>query len=588
VLAVLLALGPLTVMAAALAVARRLDPVGRAVLLLACAAFALAAVTSPVSFIHDHFTHFRHARAAWTNPLFLLDPWDRPAFMLLYAGPAHLGLGAARLVSLLPAAIAVAATMLAAHAAGLRPAWLAGVFVAAQYDVFGQASSTMTELLLAAAMAVACWAFFDGRPRLAALALGVGGLTRPEAPLLVGCCALVLAAGERGARERLRLVATVAAPFVVWVVLGSALHRDLLWFVHGNGYRDLVGLRLDASQVLRSYFYEALWLGQPLPLLLLELAGVLFIAREGGRRAAFLLLPAVALWALLTFLRIGPEDWWRQPRYTVSIAPVLALLALDALDAFEAAIPRLARPLLLGLAAFAAADTLARAWRPDLPPGSRAIPAIFAAAVLVFAAAWGAGRRVSAGVALSVVLALPLVLAPPGTFGHHRPTPSERFAEVVVPWLAARRPAEIPYDHGSLEQVCAWLVGDPADPCPLPLVARTEPAPGDTLFVKQYDGTWSPPDPPAGWRETWKASGPRVEGPLQAPVRWTTTTMVWERPAPVAEPHGRTALEDVAPAEREVAPAPAKHEAAPAPAPAQQDDAAAPAEHAPAPAGTAR
>jgi hypothetical protein len=536
VLALLLTIGPLAAAAAALAVARRLDPVERAVLLVACAAFALAAVTSPVSFVHDHFTHFRHARAAWANPLFLLDPWDRPGFMLLYSGPAHLGLAAARLVSVLPAAIAVGGTMLAAHAAGLRPSWLAGVFVAVQYDVFGQASSTMTELLLAAAMAVACWAFLDGRPRLAAVALGLGGLTRPEAPLLVGCCALVLAAGERGARERLRLLATVAAPFVIWVALGSLLHRDVLWYVHGNGYRDLVGLRLDASQILRSYFYEALWLGQPLPLLLLELAGALLVAREGGRRAAFLLLPAVALWLLLTFLRIGPEDWWRQPRYTVSIAPILALLALDALDAFEAAIPRLARPLLLALAAFAAADTLARAWRPDLAPGSRVIPALFAAAVLAFAAAWASGRRVSVGVALSALLALPLVLSPPGTFGHHRPTPSERFAEVLVRWLAARPRGEIAYDHGSLEPVCAWLVGDPADPCPLPLHARAEPAPGDTLFVKQYDGTWSPPDPPAGWRETWKASGRRVEGPLQAPVAWTTTTMVWERAAPAHEP----------------------------------------------------
>jgi hypothetical protein len=47
--------------------------------------------------------------------------------------------------------------------------------------------------------------------------------------------------------------------------------------------------------------------------------------------------------------------------------------------------------------------------------------------------------------------------------------------------------------------------------------------------VKQYDGTWAPPLPPEGWREVWRSAGPRVEGPLRAPVTWTTTTLVWER-----------------------------------------------------------
>lgn len=523
-LALLLAIGPPAALAVAALVARRLDRAGAAVLALACAALALSAIASPVSYVHDHYTHFRHARQAWEDPYLLLDPWDRPAFMLLYAGPARFGIVAARLVSLLPAAVALAATMLAARAAGLARPWLAGVFLVAQYDFFGQGSSTMTELLLAAGIAVACWGFLEDRPWLAAAGLAFGGIARPEAPLLVGACALALLARYR----RPSLALLVAAPFVAYVALGSAVHGDLLWYVHDNPYRGQVGLRLEAAQLLHSWFYEALWQGQPLPLLLLELAGAALVLRQGGARAAFLLGPLAALWLLLTFLRIGPHDWWRQARYLVSVAPVLALLAARAHAALEDRLPRLASPALLAAAAVAAAALVSRAWRPEVAPGSPLIWTLFATALALATVAWAARRRVPGPAALAALLALPLALAPAGWFAQHRPTESERAAEKIVRVLA-QWPEPVAYDHGSLEQVCAELVGDP---CPLPLQPRSEPGPGDTLFVKQYDGTAPPPAPPEGWRQVWRSTGPRIEGPLAAPVSYFTTTLVWEREEP--------------------------------------------------------
>ena len=488
-------------------------------LAVACAMFAVSALVSPVSYVHDHYTHFRHARGAWADPFFLLSPWDRPAFMLLYSGPARLGIAAARLVSVIPAAIAIAATMLAARAAGLRRAWLAGLFVAVQYDFFGQASSTMTELLLAAGLAVACWGFLEERPWLAAAGLAFGAITRPEAPLVVATCTLVLLARDR----RLGPALLAFAPFAGYVVLGSVLHHDLLWYVHGNPYRDAVGLRLEASQLLESFFYRAIAEGQPLPLLLLELGGAALVLREGGRRAAFLLGPVAVLWLLLTFLRIGPFDWWRQTRYLVSIAPILALLAASAYERLDGSMPRLARPALLVAAAVAAAAAVSKAWRPQVAPGSPAIWLIFAAALAIAAAAWAARRRVGEAPALAALLALPLLASPPGVFAQHRPTPSERAAEVLVGPLAARGLPSIACDHGSLEPVCAELLGDS---CRLPLHAKAAPGPEDLLFVKQYDGTAPPPGPPEGWRETWRATGPRIEGPLHAPVSWFTTTMI--------------------------------------------------------------
>jgi hypothetical protein len=524
-LSLLLAIGPVAALAAAASLARRLAPPERAVLAAACAAFAVSAVLAPVSYVHDHFTHFRHARGAWEDPYLLLDLWDRPAFMLLYAWPARLGLVVARLASLVPAAVALAATMLAARAAGLRRPWLAGVFFAVQYEVFGQASSTMTELLLAAGLAVACWGFLEDRPWLAAAGLGFGIVARPEAPLLVGICAVALAARCR----RVGPALAALAPFAAYVLLGSAVHGDALWVVHGNPYRDTVGLRLEAGQLLHSFFYDAAAAGQPLPLLLLEVLGAALVLRSGGARAAFLLGPVAALWLLLTFLRIGPYDWWRQTRYLVSIAPILALLAATAFAWLEARTPRLAAPVLLAAAALAAASKVAESWRPQVAPGAPALWAAFAAALGAAAAVWAVRRRLPAHAALGALLAAPLLLSPPGAFGQQRPTPGERAAEEIVRALAARAEPEIGFDHASLEPVCAELLGDP---CPLPLRPKAAPAPDDTVFVKQYEGTAPPPEPPAGWRQVWRETAPRVEGPLLAPVTWFSTTMVWVREAP--------------------------------------------------------
>ncbi len=522
-LTLLLTICPVAALAVAFLVVRRLGRGERVLVALACAAFAISALASPNSYIHDHYTHFRHARGAWENPLLLLDLWDRPAFMLLYAGPARLGLVWARVFSAIPAAVAIGATMLAARALGLRRAWLAGVFIAAQCDFFGEASSTMTELLLGAGLAVACWGFFEDRPWITAAGLAFGVISRPEAPLLVAACALPMLVRHR----RLGPAVLAFAPLVAYVALGSALHHHLLWYTEGNPYRGSVGLRLEAKQLYTSFFYEALADGQPLPLLLLEIAGAAVVLRERGRRGAFLLGPVAVSWLLLTFLRIGPFDWWRQSRYLVSIAPVFGLLAAIGQDALETRLPRLAPPALLLAGGFGAAAIWMKAWRPAAAWSQSAVLAIFAAGLVLAVALSALRRRVPAEAALASMLAAPLLLSPPGSFNSHRPTPGERAAEEVVPMLAARPSAPaIGYDAPALEPVCAGAI---ADPCPLAIRPEEAPASTDTLFVKSVDGTSPPPSPPPGWREVWHAVGPRIDGPLLSPVTYSTTTMVWER-----------------------------------------------------------
>lgn len=411
----LLALFPAAVAALSLRAARPLGRGERAVVALAALVFAASALLSPRVPIHDQWTHFEHLRAALREPARLLDPWDRPGFTLLYAAPAAFGLTAARLTSALVAALALAATMRAARALGLTRPWAAGLLLAAQYDFFGQASSTMTELPFAAALAVAAWGWAEGRPGLVALGAGWGAVTRPEGPLFAAVFAAALLA-----RRRPGLAALIFLPLALWFATGALAFGDVRWWLDGNPYGGLVAPRLELGQLARSFFFEALGEGQPPVLLLLEAAGALALAGP-ARRLRFLLLPLAASFLVLTFLRIGPSDAWRESRYLVAVAPALALVAAAGLDASLAAFPRAAPPTLLALAALGAARRMLWHWRDVLDGLVWAAPAVHLLLLAVAALLWAARHRVAPRPALALMLAIPLACTPPGAFGRHRP-----------------------------------------------------------------------------------------------------------------------------------------------------------------------
>ena len=188
----LLLIFPLAGLALALALARRLGPAERAVLVLAAALLAASAILSPFAAIHDAWAHYMHLRDVPADPRAILFPWDRPGFVLLAAGPAAFGYRAARLAAIIPAVVALAATMLAARRLGLVRPWAAGLLVLAQYDFFGQGASTMTELPFAAALAIAVLGWAEDLPWLVAAGLGWMGITRPEGPAFVAAGAAAI------------------------------------------------------------------------------------------------------------------------------------------------------------------------------------------------------------------------------------------------------------------------------------------------------------------------------------------------------------------------------------------------------------
>lgn len=399
----------------ALALARGLGRPERRVLAVASLLFAAGAVLAPQVPGHDAFTHFTHLRAALADPVWLLDRWDRPGFTLLYAAPAALGLTAARLASVLVAAVALAATMRTAQALGLPRPWLAGALLAAHHDFFGQASSTMTELPFAAALAIAALGFVSGRPGWVAGGLGWMGITRPEGPLFAALGALVLLAGRRP-----RAAALALAPFGLYVAASAWASGGLGAWLASDPYGGLVAPRLELAQLWRSYFFVALAGGQPPVLLVAEVAGAALALSAGAPRLRFALAPLAVSYLLLTFLRIGPIDAWRETRYLVAVAPALALLAAAGLEAILAAAPRLAPPGLLALAAVGAARPLRWHWHSAGLEAAWLGPALHLALLALAALLLLAARR-RPQVALAALLAVALAAFPPGALARHRP-----------------------------------------------------------------------------------------------------------------------------------------------------------------------
>ncbi len=415
-LPLLLLLFPAGALALGITLARRLPAEERAVLALAGALLVASALLSPALPLHDPWTHYLHLRAALEDPLRVLDLWDRPGFTLLAAGPAAFGIRAARLAAVATAIVALAATMLTARALGLARPWAAGLLMLAQYDFFGQGASTMTELPFAAALAIALLGWAEGRPWLVAAGLAWAGIARPEGPAFAALGALAILLRWR------RLAPAVAAgvPFLVYVTAGALLYGDPLWMANMNPYRGHISLLPDPRQLYRSYFFTALALSQGPALVLLEAAGAALAVWGPARRLRFVLAPLAITFLLLTFVRTGDTDTWRESRYLVTVAPALALLAAAALDALLAHFPRIAPPALLALAGWAGWRVVRYHWAAAgvSPPVATAV--VSAVVVVLVAVLWLLRGRIAPAAAFCALLVATVASIPPGALGRHR------------------------------------------------------------------------------------------------------------------------------------------------------------------------
>lgn len=131
--------------------------IGVAVLL--CALYASLAVRSPATYYDDDVQHYLIAHYAWQHPWLFLDTWGRPAFTVLYAPAAALGLLATRLWSALLAGLVCLLSALCAREWGVRWWWAAALLVGLQPEFIRQGYSCLTELTFLGLLALSLYGY---------------------------------------------------------------------------------------------------------------------------------------------------------------------------------------------------------------------------------------------------------------------------------------------------------------------------------------------------------------------------------------------------------------------------------------------
>src|SRR5436190_15352473 len=159
----------------------------------------------------DDIGHFLIARWSWKHPELLFDVWGRPAFTLLYAPVAPLGLAATRIYSALLAGLVCLGSALLAKAYDLRLYWLAALFAGLQPEFVRQGFSTLTELSLALWLCVALIAHQQRRLALMAFAAGWLPLARYETIPILAIFLLILLK-----QRRFGLCCLALAPLLIW------------------------------------------------------------------------------------------------------------------------------------------------------------------------------------------------------------------------------------------------------------------------------------------------------------------------------------------------------------------------------------
>jgi len=143
------------------------------------------ALASTGAYHDDDLKHYLFARWARHDPAYLVHTWGRPGFTLLYALPAQMGWRACRLVSVALSAIAAWAAYRSARRLGLTRAEWTIPLLYAQPLFLHLATTTLTETPAAACLALATWAMSAGRRGLSAAVFSVTLITRHESVVLL-------------------------------------------------------------------------------------------------------------------------------------------------------------------------------------------------------------------------------------------------------------------------------------------------------------------------------------------------------------------------------------------------------------------
>lgn len=161
------------------------DRRARAWLLGAALLTTAVALASTGAYHDDDLKHYLFARWTRHDPAYLVHTWGRPGFTLLYALPAQMGWRACRLVSVALSAIAAWAAYRSARRLGLARAEWTIPLLYAQPLFLHLATTTLTETPAAAYLSLATWAMLAERRRLSAAFFSLALVTRHESVVLL-------------------------------------------------------------------------------------------------------------------------------------------------------------------------------------------------------------------------------------------------------------------------------------------------------------------------------------------------------------------------------------------------------------------
>jgi hypothetical protein len=288
--------------------------------LLAIVVFAAlsvcASITSPAFLEADGCTHYLYARYALVEPHYLVNVWGRPLCTGIYALPAlFAGRFGVRTASLfLAIGCALVAGAIARQLDDRRPA-LAVIFTLAEPLLFLHSFSELTELPFALLLGCAFLAYVRRQWGVMTVLISLGPLARPE-----GFGFLLLAAIALTANGRLRWLAALPVPLIVWDIAGWRLFGEPVY----PGF----------SQYLPRLLQWIDWLPQNWPYAAKSVytpGSIFHFAMLLPVVTSPLLFPATCLGLFRTVAGEGTRQWWpithdRLCRLLTALVPLLILV----------------------------------------------------------------------------------------------------------------------------------------------------------------------------------------------------------------------------------------------------------------------
>ncbi len=142
--------------------------------------YIMYALRSSGVYDDDVIGHYLIARWSWAHPELFLNTWGRPAFTILYAPVALLGLKAEQVFSAVLAALVCASSAWLAQSYKLRWGWLAVLFTGLEPEFVRQGFAALTELVAAGCLCMALIGMARRRWWLAALGAALLPFARYE------------------------------------------------------------------------------------------------------------------------------------------------------------------------------------------------------------------------------------------------------------------------------------------------------------------------------------------------------------------------------------------------------------------------